>query len=84
MFNWVAEGWDRTRGEEQLFEQDSENNEWAAWAAQLCEVIDPLSATGLGVRIGLIRYRRGHATPGSGRKDHRQLRGRDGLPWTFC
>ena len=37
MFHYVAEGWDRTREEEALFEQDSENNEWAAWAAQLAK-----------------------------------------------
>jgi len=35
MMGWLAGGWDRTREEEALFEQDSENNEWAAWAAQL-------------------------------------------------
>jgi uncharacterized protein (UPF0276 family) len=37
MFHWMAEGWDRTRADESLFEQDSENNEWTAWAAQLAK-----------------------------------------------
>ena len=37
MFNWVAEGWDRTRNDEALFEQDSEDSEWAAWADQLAK-----------------------------------------------
>ena len=37
MFAWVAEGWDLTRDEEALFEQDSEDNEWAAWAAELAK-----------------------------------------------
>ena len=37
MLHWVADGWDRTREEDTLFQQDSENNEWAAWAAQLAK-----------------------------------------------
>jgi len=37
MFQWVAEGWDLTREDETKFKQDSENNEWAAWATQLAK-----------------------------------------------
>ncbi|MFT5410711.1 MAG: hypothetical protein ACI9NC_003444, partial [Verrucomicrobiales bacterium] len=37
MFDWVAEGWDHMSEEESKFNQDSENNEWEAWATQLAK-----------------------------------------------